>query len=213
MRVVQIEPGPMPTLMASAPASISACAPSRGGDIAGDDRDLVGRALDAPDLLEHVFGMAVRGVDDEAVDAGRHQQFGALETLVADRGRRGDAQAPVGVLGGVGMGGRLLDILDRDEADAFCVLVDDDQLLDPVVMQQAARLVGATPSPTVMTFFVMSSLTGWRGSSAKRTSRLVRMPTSLAGLPSRRARPRECQRSRPVSSAPARRRASRRGRS
>jgi len=28
MRVVQIEPGPMPTLIASAPASISACAPS-----------------------------------------------------------------------------------------------------------------------------------------------------------------------------------------
>ena len=28
IRVVQIEPGPMPTLMASAPASISACAPS-----------------------------------------------------------------------------------------------------------------------------------------------------------------------------------------
>jgi len=29
MRVVQIEPGPMPILTASAPASISACAPSR----------------------------------------------------------------------------------------------------------------------------------------------------------------------------------------
>jgi hypothetical protein len=28
MRVVQMEPGPMPTLMASAPASISANAPS-----------------------------------------------------------------------------------------------------------------------------------------------------------------------------------------
>jgi hypothetical protein len=29
MRVVQIEPGPMPTFTASAPASMSACAPSR----------------------------------------------------------------------------------------------------------------------------------------------------------------------------------------
>ena len=28
MRVVQIDPGPMPTLIASAPASINACAPS-----------------------------------------------------------------------------------------------------------------------------------------------------------------------------------------
>ena len=110
-------------------------------DIAGDDRDLVGRALDAPDLLEHLLGMAVRGVDDEAVDAGRHQQLGALETLVADRRRRGDAQAPVGVLGGVGMGGRLLDVLDGDQADAAARVVDHDQLLDPVLVQQPARLV------------------------------------------------------------------------
>ena len=66
-----------------------------GRDVAGDDRDLVGRALDAPDLLEHLLGMAVGGVDDEAVDARRHQQFGALEALVADGGGRGDAQAPV----------------------------------------------------------------------------------------------------------------------
>ncbi len=37
-----------------------------------------------------------------------------------------------------------------------------------------------TPSPTVTTFRVMSSVTGCRESSAKRTSRLVRMPTSYA---------------------------------
>lgn len=41
MRVVQIEPGPMLTFaIASAPASISACAPRR--DIAGDDLHRVG---------------------------------------------------------------------------------------------------------------------------------------------------------------------------
>ena len=37
MRVVQIEPGPMPTLTASAPASISALRAVGGGDIAGRD--------------------------------------------------------------------------------------------------------------------------------------------------------------------------------
>ena len=85
--------------------------------------------------------MAVRGVDDEAIDAGRHQQLGALEALVADRGRGGDAQPPVGVLGGVGMRGRLLDVLDGDEADAAAVLVDDDELFDAVLVQQPPRLV------------------------------------------------------------------------
>ena len=91
--------------------------------------------------------MAVRGVDDEAVDAGRHQKLGASETLVADRGRGGDPQAPVGVLGGVRMRGRLLDILDGDEADAAAGLVDDDELLDPVLVQEPARLVAPDPLP------------------------------------------------------------------
>ena len=37
IRVVQIEPGPMPTLTASAPASISARVRLGGRDVAGDD--------------------------------------------------------------------------------------------------------------------------------------------------------------------------------
>ena len=118
-----------------------------GRDIAGDDRDLVGRALDAPHLLQHLLGMAMRGVDDEAIDARRDQPLGALETLVADGGRGGDPQPPLRVLGGVGMGGRLLDVLDRDQADAAVVLVDHDQLLDAVLVQQPPRLVLADPLP------------------------------------------------------------------
>ena len=83
----------------------------------------------------------MRSVDDEAVDAGRHQQLRALESLVADRGGGGDPEPTVGVLGGVRVGGRLLDVLDGDEADAAPGIVDDDQLLDPVEMQEPARLV------------------------------------------------------------------------
>ena len=49
-RVVQMEPGPMPTLTASAPASTSASVALGGGDVAGDDVD--GEA--AADLLHHV---------------------------------------------------------------------------------------------------------------------------------------------------------------
>ena len=36
-RVVQMEPGPMPTLTQSAPASISAFGGGGGGDVAGDE--------------------------------------------------------------------------------------------------------------------------------------------------------------------------------
>ena len=45
-RVVQMEPGPMPTLTASAPASISASVALGGGDVAGDDLDVAKRLLD-----------------------------------------------------------------------------------------------------------------------------------------------------------------------
>ncbi len=110
-------------------------------DVAGDDRHFVGGALNAPDLFEHMLGMAVSGVDDQAVDPRLHQQLGAREAFVADRRRRRDAQAAVAVLGGVGMGGRLLDVLDGDQADAASVLVDHHQLLDAVLMQQPARFV------------------------------------------------------------------------
>ena len=131
----------MPTLIASAPASISALAPSRVATLPAMIETLLVARWMRRTWVEHLLGMAVGGVDDEAVDARRHQELGALEPLVADRGRGGDPQAPVGVLGGVGMGGRLLDVLDGDEADAAPGIVDDDQLLDPVQMQQPARLV------------------------------------------------------------------------
>ena len=57
-------------------------------------------------------------------------------------GRGGDAQAALLVLGGVADScDRLLDVLDRDQADAAVVVVDDQQLLDPVLVQQALGLV------------------------------------------------------------------------
>lgn len=80
--------------------------------------------------------MAVRGVDDDTVDAGADQALGALEALVADGRGGGDAQAALRILGGVGVQRRLLDVLDRQQADAAMILVDDQQL-DAVLVQQA----------------------------------------------------------------------------
>ena len=141
MRVVQIEPGPMPTLTASAPASISALRAVGGRDVAGHDAHRVGELLDARHRVEHALRMAVRGVDDEQVDAGIDQPLGALEAVVADAGGGGDAQAALRVLGGVRVELRLLDVLDGDQADAVAVAIDDQQLLDAVLVQQALGLV------------------------------------------------------------------------
>ena len=60
---------------------------------------------------------------------------------VADRGGRGDAQPPLLVLAGMRVGDRLLDVLDGDQADAAILVVDHQQLLDPVLVQQALGLL------------------------------------------------------------------------
>ena len=116
MRVVQIEPGPMPTLTPSAPWSTSALAPRGGRDVAADHLHLRIALLDPLHAVEHALRMAVRGVDDDHVDARRDQRFDALLGAVADADRGADAQPPELVLAGVRMLGRLQDVLDGDEA-------------------------------------------------------------------------------------------------
>ena len=143
MRVVQIEPGPMPILTASAPASISACAPSRGGDVAGHHLGVVAELLHARHGIEHALRMAVRGVDHDDVDLGIDQQLGAAQPVLADAGRRGGAQAALLVLAGAGELVGLLDVLDGDQADAAIVVVDHQQLLDAALVQEPLGLVRA----------------------------------------------------------------------
>jgi hypothetical protein len=84
-------------------------------------------------------------VDHDDVDLGVEQRLGAGETVLADAGGGGDPEAALGVLAGGGMGLGFFDILDRDQADAAVVLVDHQQLLDPVLVQQALGLVPLGP--------------------------------------------------------------------
>ena len=65
-------PGPTPTLTMSAPASISVAGAVGGDDVAGDDRRVAGaRARTASIASQRARLVAVRGVDDEHVDAHR----------------------------------------------------------------------------------------------------------------------------------------------
>ena len=86
--------------------------------------------------------MAVRGIDHHEIDAGIDQRLGARQTVGADAGGGADAQAALLVLAGVRIGLRLFHILDGDQADAAIGLVDHQQLLDAVLVQQAAGLFG-----------------------------------------------------------------------
>ena len=53
----------------------------------------------------------------------------------------GDWQATGAILGGLGIENGLLDILHRNQADAALRIIHHQQLLDPALVQQAARLV------------------------------------------------------------------------
>ena len=119
MRVVQIEPGPMPTLTASAPASISALAPSAVAMLPATTCTRVGQLLDAvrPRRARAASGRGrcrPRPGRTPAVD----QPLGAGEAVVADVVAAATRSRPCSSLAGMGIGLRLLDVLDRDQADA-----------------------------------------------------------------------------------------------
>ena len=112
-----------------------------GRDVADDDLGVVRHPADLVDRFEHPRRMAVRGVDDHDVDPGGEQRLGPLELLAAGAGGGGDAQPAVLVLAGVRKALRLLDVLDGDQAGAAIVVVDDQQLFDAVLVQQALGLL------------------------------------------------------------------------
>ena len=96
-----------------------------GGDVAADHLDIVGKLLDLFHRLQDGGRMAVRGVDDDDVDASIEQRLGPGDAVVADAGGRGDPEASLFVLAGVGVCLGLFHVLDRDQADAAERAVDD----------------------------------------------------------------------------------------
>ena len=118
-----------------------------GRDVAGHHLHRIGEPLDALDRIEHAARMAVGGVHDDEVDARLDQPLGALVAVVADRGRGRDPQPALLVLAGMGMGDRLLDVLDGDQPDAAVLVVHHQELFDAVLVQQALRLLLADAFP------------------------------------------------------------------
>ena len=87
--------------------------------------------------------MAVRRVDHDHVDPGLDQRRGPLHRLVADADGGPGAQPALIVLGRMGIGFRLLDVLDGHQADQMAVVVGDQKLLDAMPMEKGLRFVAA----------------------------------------------------------------------
>ena len=85
----------------------------------------------------------MRGVHHQHVHAGGDQRLDAAIGIAAHADGRTDQQAGGGVLGGVGVVGLLLDVLDRDQAAQGVVAVDHQHLLDAVAVQQLEHFLVA----------------------------------------------------------------------
>src|SRR5690242_18698830 len=109
----------------------------RRRDIAGDDLGVVRQPPNVTQRSQYPVGMTVRGVDDQDVETGGEQRFGALDALAAGTGRRSHPETAVFVLAGHRIALRFLDVLDGYQPDAPIDLVDDEQFFDAMLVQQA----------------------------------------------------------------------------
>ena len=95
--------------------------------------------------LDGGVGVPVRDVEDERVDLGLDEGFGALEVVTADPDRGRDPQPALVVACGAGVAVGQCEVAERDQALDEVVCVDERQLLDPVRCQQAPGLSEVDP--------------------------------------------------------------------
>ena len=115
-------------------------APIARSDVARDDLHPVRQFLHPLNSVEHRTRMPMRRVDHDSVDARINQRLAPLEACIANSRRRRHAQPPLLILAGIRIGLALLHILHGEQADATPLVIDHDQPLDPVLVQQLARL-------------------------------------------------------------------------
>ena len=129
-------PGPMPTLTASAPALASASAASPVATLPamicalGKLRRTSATAWTT--AREWPCAVSMQMTSQPALRSASTRSSRSAPTPT----RRADAQPAEVVLGGVRVLLRLLDVLDGDQALEEPAAVDDQQLLDPVLVQQ-----------------------------------------------------------------------------
>ena len=122
--------------------AVSACIDERAGafascHIAGDDADGIRHLLHMRDGIQNLLAVAMSGINDDDIAAGIDQALSALDTVITRGDGSGDAETALGVLGGMRVELRLLNVLDGDQTDAAAFVIDHQQLLDAVRMQQA----------------------------------------------------------------------------
>ena len=184
MRVVQIEPGPMPTLMASAPASISALAPSPVAMLPAttctsfDSRLMRVTASSTAREWPCAVSTTTRSTPASISRSVRSKPLSPTVVAAATRRRPCSSLQACGLATAFSMSLTVISPTQRYSSSTTSSF--------SMRCWCSRRLASSCPtlSRTVISrSLVISSATLWRGSVAKRTSRLVRMPTSLPAWP------------------------------
>ena len=108
-----------------------------GRHVAGHDlcfRQSIAQGLHG---IEHTLGVTVGGIDAQDVDLFLVELLSPLEKISGGPDRRTGQQAALVVLGGIGIVALFLDVLDGDQAFETPFFIDDRQLLDAVLVQNA----------------------------------------------------------------------------
>ena len=138
-RVVQIEPGPMPTLMASAPARASSQAPSKVATlpaISSTSGSFDFTSLTASrTLVECPWALSMASTSTFAFG----QFLRALQKISGGADGRAHAQPALRIFRGVGIFQLLLNVFDRDQALQVVLVVDDQKFLDAMLVQNFFR--------------------------------------------------------------------------
>src|SRR5690554_2460283 len=104
------------------------------GDVAADHLNLREVLLDPLHAVDYTLGVAVSGIHDDDINAGFGQRRHPVRGFRPRPYRRPHEQATVGILGGVGEGACLFNILESDQTAQLKLLVDHQHFLDPVFL-------------------------------------------------------------------------------
>src|SRR5580765_3904624 len=85
--------------------------------------------------------MSVRRVDNQTIDSRFDQFVGAFFEIAGGANRGGDSQPAQIVFGRGRILDRLLNVLNGDQTFEVFVVVDDQELFDPVLLQDCLRLI------------------------------------------------------------------------
>ncbi len=134
-RVVQMEPGPMPTLIPSAPKIDQIARAFERRDVAGNQVHIRKGVFDGAHRFHHALAVPVRRIHHQHVHFSGHQLLGALQEVGARTNGRAHAQSSLRIFRRVGIFQLFLNVLDGDQALERVLIVHHQKFLHAVMMQ------------------------------------------------------------------------------